>query len=99
MVIKDNVNGAYTDSIVADNTDGTLTGGSSVFSYKKILDVFTYRSVTFNTNIDTSDVADISTYRITLPDSKKFDKYAEANGIFGASKLNRADINSVGLGH
>jgi hypothetical protein len=34
-----------------------------------------------------------------LVDEKGFDKNSEENGIFGITKLNRPDINSVPLGH
>jgi len=33
------------------------------------------------------------------PEDKKFNKYAELNGIFGADKINRPDVNAVPLGH
>ena len=33
------------------------------------------------------------------PEDKNFKKYSEHNGLFGYDKLNRPDINAVGLGH
>ena len=36
---------------------------------------------------------------ILEPDDKKFKKYSEINGIFGAEKINKSDVNAVGLGH
>ena len=33
------------------------------------------------------------------PDGKKYKKYSEINGIFGAEKINRPDVNAVPLGH
>ena len=33
------------------------------------------------------------------PQDKSFKKYSEHNGTFGYDKLNRPDINAVGLGH
>jgi hypothetical protein len=33
------------------------------------------------------------------PDAKKFKKYSERNGLFGAEKINKPDVNAVPLGH
>jgi hypothetical protein len=44
--------------------------------------------------------ADIEPFSGLLePDDKSFKKYSEHNGLFGYDKLNRPDINAVGLGH
>ena len=87
------------DDIIVDDITGDLTGGSVLSSYKKVLPIFTYKSVDINVDIDTADVGDVSTYKITLPDGKKFDKYSEANGTFGTKYLNRPDVNGISLGH
>lgn len=85
--------------IIMDNTNTMLSDGTNDLSYKKILDLFTYKSVDINVDPETADSGTISTYSITLPDSKRFEKYAETNGTYGATKINRADVNAVGLGH
>jgi hypothetical protein len=33
------------------------------------------------------------------PDQKHFKKYSERNGLFGAEKVNKPDVNAVPLGH
>jgi hypothetical protein len=91
-------------SVVVDeaddaNTGEEYTGEDSSFEYKKVLDIFTYKSVDINTDIDTSDALDLLTYKLTLPDSKKFDKYSKNNGTFGTKYLNRPDINGIPQGH
>ena len=92
--------GGPNSDIVVDNTDGDYDSyGTVVASYKKVLPLFTYKSISFNADIDTADSVDLSTFKLTLPDSKKYKKYAEANGTFGTSSLNRADINGIPLGH
>lgn len=89
-----NVNG-----MVIDDTTGTYSGNNvaDLFSYKKLLDSFTYKTLFASDDSDTLDGNQVS--GLVLPDSRKFKKYSELNGTFGASKMNRPDVNAVPLGH
>jgi hypothetical protein len=55
--------------------------------YRKILDVFTYSS------------DDVTTAKIITEEGKDFLEFSEDYGIYGAAKINRPDVNAVGLGH
>ena len=85
--------------VLHENEDEPFTNTIDSLSYKKVLDIFTYKNVNYNIDVDSTDNVDLSTYKITLPDAKKFAKYSEANGTFGAEKINRPDVNAVGIGH
>lgn len=72
--------------------------GSNVekLNYNKLLPLFTYRNglvVNFSGEKD-----DFVPDGIISSENKGFKKYSERNGIFGYDKLNRPDINAVGLG-
>ncbi len=79
-------------NVIVDSTDGIITGGTETASYKKVLDLFTWKTAEV-------DGKDISLAKLTMPDSKDFKKFSEANGTFGATKINRADVNAVPIGH
>lgn len=70
-------------------------GISTALSYKRILPLFTYKDVveTDATGTDTESNG------IKEPTDKKYNKYANANGEFGYTKLNRPDLNAVPIGH
>ena len=72
--------------------------GTSTLTYNKLLLLFTYKSVSQPAWKDDTLVEEPNN-GLLQPDSKKFKKYSEINGLFGAEKLNRPDINAVPLGH
>lgn len=86
------------DFAVVDDTAGQLSGGTS-FTYKKVLDSFTYKlgDILDDNGIDTT--LTLSTATLLTPEAKKYKKYSESNGVFGAMKINRPDVNAIGLGH
>ena len=67
-------------------------------SYNKLLPVFTYKDSDIVSSLY-NDSSIEPPKGIIEPQDKSFKKYSENNGIFGYDKLNRADINAVGLGH
>ena len=75
-------------SAIITNADGT----SQSLQYKKLLPLFTYKAV----SIDTED-AEVT--GIIEVEDRKYKKYSEINGVFGAEKINRPDVNAVPLGH
>jgi hypothetical protein len=62
---------------------------------------FTYKNVDEpdSWKADGTPINDIILDGLIEPDGKKYKKYSEINGIFGAEKINRADLNAVPLGH
>lgn len=83
--------------LIIDDTAQAYSDGTVEFSYKKVLDLFTYK-----TDQDAEDADNLTVSQVkglTMPDSRKFKKYSEANGVFGATKINRADVNAVPIGH
>ena len=83
---------------IIDDTSESYTGvADTTITYKKILNLFTYK--TLSANDDTDAVASSNISGMTMPDSRKFKKYSELNGTFGAEKMNRPDVNAVPLGH
>ena len=82
---------------------GTTSGSAVIetnLSYKKLLDLFTYKGefvTQFNGESDT--IGEPSTNSIIETDGKKFKKYSELNGLFGAQKINKPDVNAVPLGY
>ena len=85
------------------NTQGEVDSGDKALSYRKLLSLFTYKSVFEpewsgdDRKFDTGETAFVG--GLVEPDGKKYKKYSEKNGVFGAEKLNRPDINAVPLGH
>lgn len=78
-------------TVLIDNDDSPTT-----INYRKVLQLFTYKDVLEqNYSGDTDDVQT----GLIEPDSKKFKKYSEANGTFGATKINRPDVNAIPIGH
>lgn len=79
------------------------TPGESTLSYNKLLKLFTYKNIFEpewagdDRGKDTGEAA----FGVGLiePDGKKFEKYSTRNGLFGAEKMNKPDINAVPLGH
>ena len=87
------------------NDDGTDT---TTLTYKKLLPLFTYKKYYVPTAFNfTSGLAIAESVAreedvmsgILEADSKSFKKYSEINGLFGAEKINRPDVNAVPLGH
>jgi hypothetical protein len=60
--------------------------------------LYTYKGKNIVSNLydDSSIENDIG--NIITPEDKGYKKYSENNGTFGYDKLNRPDINAVGLG-
>lgn len=79
------------------STSFSAAGREEVIWYNKLMPSFT-----FKTNIIESMIYKDSKSEppmgIIDPEDKSFKKYSEVNGIFGFDKLNRPDINAVGLG-
>lgn len=88
-----------TEFAVIDDTANEITGDTINFSYKKVLDSFTYKTSDIIDTTDLDNIMDLRQAKILLPESKKYAKYSESNGTFGAMKINRPDVNAVGLGH
>lgn len=84
-----------------DDTVITANGTTETLTYKKLLKSFTYKvgGITWTNFGGDGDDATTLDQPILEPGDKKFNKYAEYNGIFGAEKINRPDVNAVGLGH
>lgn len=80
-------------STLIDVTSG-IPGTS--LDYRKVLQLFTYKDIA---EASYSGDSDTIVNGIIEPDGKKFKKYSEANGTFGASKINRPDVNAVPIGH
>lgn len=89
------------DVMLDDANDEFPTGAgvTTEATYKKVLDLFTYKTVDYNVDIETDNILALTTYKLILPDGKKFSKYAEANGSFGTKYLNRPDVNGIPIGH
>jgi hypothetical protein len=86
-----------TDIVVEDNSNFLQNNTADKISYRKVLNTFTYKIGELVNDIDNG--IDLNKATILTPEDKKFKKYSDSNGEFGTSKLNRADINAVGLGH
>ena len=76
---------------------------NSALEYRKLLPLFTYKQYSipsFSGDSD-DDIEGIKAIAngIIEPDAKKYKKYSEANGVFGSEKINRPDVNAVGLGY
>ena len=71
---------------------------SSDLIYKKLLPIFTYKKV-LETSFSGEPDDQIALNTVIEPDNKKYKKYSEINGVFGAEKINRPDVNAVPLGH
>lgn len=85
------------NGFIIDDTSDTYTNATSEFSYKKVLDIFTYRTLFEDDDNDTVDTTSIK--GVITPEARKYKKYSELNGTFGASKINRPDVNAVPIGH
>lgn len=83
-------------TVVCEN-DGDK--GQTQLTYKKLLPLFTYKS-DFMVKLFANDEDDprVKNYSIISADSKAYKKYAQYNGEFGYDKINKTDVNSVGLG-
>ena len=80
-------------SVTVDND-----GKEEELKYNKLLPIFTFKKNPIISKM--FEDADIEPFSGLLePDDKSFKKYSEHNGLFGYDKLNRPDINAVGLGH
>jgi len=97
---------ANKDFVIEDNIDSTDSNAlynitnsyNEVFTYKKVLPTFTYKLGSLDPNgIDIGQ--NLANANLIVPESRAFKKYSQSNGTFGTSMINRADINSVGLGH
>ena len=64
--------------------------------YNKLLPLFTFKRG--NVSSFLGEEEDDSLDGLRTPENKRFKKYSERNGTFGYEKLNRPDINAVGLG-
>lgn len=84
-----------------------ITGNPVNLTYNKLLLLYTYKNIYQPDSYDTNGVpyteepdANYETVvGIIEPDERKFKKYSEINGLFGAEKINRPDVNAVPLGH
>jgi len=96
VVVEDDSN-----SYVKDDTNTSEV--SNVLSYRKILELFTYKFTGDITTNDSSSFLETIGFNkfkgVVTPKGRKYKKYAEISGEFGSTKMNRADINAVGLGH
>ena len=82
-------------------------GDSETLTYKKLLPLFTYKKdyIPLFFKSDGGKILEIEAGETNVlsgllePDSKGFKKYSEINGLFGAEKINKPDVNAVPLGH
>ena len=77
---------------------------SIALTYRKLLENFTYKQAfipDFESQLGESPTPTVGEPDpgIIEPDGKKYKKYVESNGLFGASQINRPDVNAVDLGH
>ena len=98
FVVEDGISGTN-DSGVFTTANSSNNSSNEVFQYRKILPLFTYKisDVLDNGAIDQGN--DLSKAKLLLPETKSYGRFAKSNGEFGATKINRADINAIGLGH
>lgn len=83
--------------IVIEDTATRYSNSGSDLEYKKILPLFTYKVGDLVNDLDNG--TDLNQAVILTPEAAKYKKYSEANGEFGYMKINRPDVNAVGLGH
>lgn len=87
------------------NSDISGSFAPTSVSYFKLLKLFTYKHLEEpdTWKDDGTSVVMNPDYEpptgLLEPDAKRFKKYSERNGIFGAEKVNRPDVNAVPLGH
>lgn len=91
-VIKNDYGIAVDD--FSDDLEYTGYDSTDTFQTKKILQLYTYGVLN-----ESEDNTNITAARIATPGTKRFKKYSDINGTFGAEKMNRADVNAVPLGH
>lgn len=75
--------------------------GTSTLTYNKLLKLFTYKNVfeqEWSGHLSTDGAGEVVNGLIE-PDGKKFEKYSTRNGLFGAEKMNKPDVNAVPIGH
>ena len=80
-------------SEVVKNNEGDF----DTMSYNKLLPLFTYKRM-FVKTFEGEEEDALITSGIIDSENKGFKKYSDRNGTFGFDKLNRPDINAVGLG-
>ncbi len=78
------------------NNDGTTT---TTLTYNKLLDLFTYKDVMVPDFSGQGTEGEPSVHTVLESDNNKFKKYSEINGLFGAQKINKPDVNAVPLGY
>lgn len=74
-------------------------GAAGTLTYNKLLLLYTYKNVYEPEWSGDTDASEGSWTGLIEPDAKKFKKYSERNGLFGAEKLTKPDLNAVPLGH
>lgn len=89
----------YKNWRVVDKASAVIdsSGYEEKVNYNKLLPIFTYKDSAVTSLIYKDDGSEPARGIIDSED-KSFKKYSEINGIFGYDKLNRPDINAVGLG-
>jgi hypothetical protein len=87
------------DDVVVEDTANSLSevGVNNKFNYRKVINTFTYKEGNLIDDLDEGKY--LKDVKILTPEDKKYKKYSESNGEFGASKINRPDLNAIGLGH
>lgn len=91
----------YKNFKVIEKADTVVTGSDGTveeLSYKKLLKTFTYKTKNIKWAAFPESNDDANDKPILEPGDKKYRKYVEFNGVFGAEKINRPDVNAVGLG-
>ena len=82
------------------NKASTIVNTSGItesLHYNKLLPIFTFKDNVIESLL-LKDANSEPARGILDAEDKSFKKYSETNGIFGYDKLNRPDINAVGLG-
>lgn len=90
----------YKNFKISDKATTTMDVDGKIESlhYYKLLPLFTYK-YTDVVKLFEKDKDEIKNNSILNPDDKAFKKYSEYNGLYGYEKINKPDVNAVGLGY
>ena len=86
------------DAVVNSSGNGTGDTITEELQYNKLLPLFTYKRAFIKSFAGEEEKDETSVSGLLDPNSSRFKKYSDRNGTFGYDKLNRPDINAVGLG-
>ena len=76
-----------------------VNGTDEELSYNRLLPLFTFKKYNIKDSRYDVNLKDEEAKGLISDESKSFKKYSEIYGTFGSDKINRPDLNAVGLGH